>query len=85
MKFNIHQGAFYLFPDISWYFGKSDGKTTINNSDDLCMYLLNTCYVSLVAGSPFGSPECIRISYAASEENLLEAISRIKNQLSKLQ
>lgn len=84
LKCNIPQGAFYLFPDISWYFGKSDGKTTINNSDDLCMYLLNTCHVSLVAGSPFGSPECIRISYAASEENLLEAISRIKNQLIKL-
>ena len=49
------------------------------------MYLLNTCYVALVAGTPFGNPECVRISYASSEENLLEAISRIKNHLSKLQ
>ena len=48
------------------------------------MYLLNTCYVALVAGTPFGNPECVRISYAASEENLLEAIRRIKNQLSNL-
>ena len=81
---NIPQGAFYLFPDVSYYFGKSDGTITINSSDDLCMYLLNTCYVALVAGTPFGNPECVRISYAASEENLLEAIRRIKNQLSNL-
>ena len=81
---NVPQGAFYLFPDVSYYFGKSDGTTIINSSDDLCMYLLNTCYVALVAGTPFGNPECVRISYAASEENLLEAINRIKNQLSKL-
>ena len=81
---NIPQGAFYLFPDVSYYFGKSDGTITINSSDDLCMYLLNTCYVALVAGTPFGNPECVRISYAASEENLLEALSRIKNQLYKL-
>ena len=64
--------------------GNSDGKTTIKSSDDLCMYLLNNCYVALVAGSPFGNPECIRISYAASEKNLLEAISRIRIQLGKL-
>ena len=84
VKCNVPEGAFYLFPDISYYFGKSDGETTINSSDDLCMYLLNKCYVALVAGTPFGNPECVRISYAASEENLLEAISRIKKQLSKL-
>ena len=84
IKCNVPEGAFYLFPDISYYFGKSDGETTINSSDDLCMYLLNKCYVALVAGTPFGNPECVRISYAASEENLLEAINRIKNQLSKL-
>ena len=85
ISFNVPQGAFYLFPDVSYYFGKSDGTTTINSSDDLCMYLLNRCYVALVAGTPFGNPECVRISYASSEESLLEAISRIKNQLSKLQ
>jgi len=84
IKCNVPQGAFYLFPDISYYLGKTDGKTIINSSDDLCMYLLNSCYVSLVSGTPFGSPECLRISYAASEKNLLEAISRIKHQLSKL-
>ena len=84
VKCNVPEGAFYLFPDISYYFGKSDGEITINSSDDLCMYLLNKCYVALVAGTPFGNPECVRISYAASEENLLEAISRIKKQLSKL-
>jgi len=84
IKCNIPQGAFYLFPDVSYYFGKSDGETVINNSDDFCMYLLNNCYVALVAGTPFGNPECVRISYAASEENLLEAISRIKYQLAKL-
>ena len=84
MKCNVPQGAFYLFPDVSYYFGKSDGDTTINNSDDLCMYLLNNCYVAFVAGSAFGNPECIRISYAASEENLIEAFNRIKTQLEKL-
>lgn len=84
VKCNVPEGAFYLFPDVSYYFGKSDGEITINSSDDLCMYLLNKCYVALVAGTPFGNPECVRISYAASEENLLEAISRIKKQLSKL-
>ena len=84
IKCNVPQGAFYLFPDVSYYFGKSDGKNTINSSDELCMYLLNNCFVALVAGTPFGNPECVRISYAASEDNLLEAIKRIKNQLSKL-
>ena len=84
IKCNVPQGAFYLFPDVSYYFGKSDGKNTINSSDELCMYLLNNCFVALVSGTPFGNPECVRISYAASEDDLLEAIKRIKNQLSKL-
>jgi aspartate aminotransferase len=84
VRCNIPDGAFYIFPDISYYFGKSDGTTTINNANDLCMYLLNNCYVALVSGSAFGNPECIRISYAASDEKLLEASKRIKNQLSKL-
>ena len=78
IKCNIPQGAFYLFPDVSYFFGKTDGTTKSNSSTVLCMYLLNTCYVALVAGTPFGNPECVRISYAASEENLLEAIKRIK-------
>jgi aspartate aminotransferase len=84
VRCNIPDGAFYIFPDISYYFGKSDGTTTINNANDLCMYLLNNCYVALVSGSAFGNPECIRISYAASDEKLLEASKRIKYQLSKL-
>ena len=81
---NIPDGAFYIFPDISYFFGKTDGKNVINDANDLCMYLLNTCYVALVSGAPFGNPECVRISYAASEENLLEAVKRIKSQLEKL-
>ena len=81
---NIPQGAFYVFPDVSYYFGKSDGTTTINNSDDLCMYLLNNAHVAFVAGDAFGNPECIRISYAAADEKLIEAVDRIKKQLAKL-
>jgi aspartate aminotransferase len=71
-------GAFYVFPDISYYFGKTDGTTTINTAEDLCMYLLNTQYVSLVTGEAFGEPNCIRLSYAASDESLIEAIGKIK-------
>ena len=59
-------------------------KLSVNNSDDLCMYLLNSCYVALVAGTPFGSPECVRISYAASEEDLLEAIRQNKKSIIKI-
>ena len=84
IKCNVPQGAFYVFPDVSFYFGKSVGNTTINNSDDFCMYLLNTAYVALVAGDAFGNPECVRISYAASDDKLMVAISRIKKQLAKL-
>ena len=84
VKCNIPQGAFYLFPDISAYFGKSDGSTTINNADDLCMYLLNLSHVACVAGDAFGNPECIRISYAASDNKLKEAMSRVKDGLAKL-
>ena len=84
VKCNIPDGAFYIFPDISYFFGKTDGKNVINDANDLCMYLLNTCFVALVSGAPFGNPECVRISYAASEENLLEAVKRIKSQLEKL-
>ncbi len=84
MKSNIPKGAFYLFPDISYYFGKSNGKSTINNSTDLCMYLLEDAHVALVSGDAFGSPECIRISYATSKEHIAEAVNRIKNSLAKL-
>ena len=84
IKCNVPQGAFYVFPDVSYYFGKSDGTTTINNSDDFCMYLLNSAHVALVAGDSFGNPECVRISYAAADEKLMQAMDRIKKQLAQL-
>ena len=84
IKTNNPGGAFYVFPDCSAYFGKSDGNTTIRNSSDLCIYLLDKALVALVTGDAFGDPNCFRISYAASEETLLEAMRRIKTALSKL-
>ncbi len=84
MKLNHPDGAFYIFPDISWYFGKSDGKITINNANDLCIYLLNKVFVALVPGDAFGDPNCIRFSYATSKEKLTEAVRRIKSALAEL-
>ena len=83
-KVNVPQGAFYAFPDVSYYFGKSDGTTTINNSDDFSNWLLNNSYVSTVAGSGFGAPDCIRISTAAADESLVEAVQRIKDAVATL-
>ena len=83
-KVNHPKGAFYSFPDISYFFGKSDGTTTINNSVDFCEYLLQNAFVACVAGSAFGADECMRISYAASEEQLKEAVRRIGEAVSKL-
>ena len=85
IRTNTPDGAFYIFPDVSNYFGKSDGEKTILNSSDFCMYILNDAHVALVAGEAFGSPNCVRISYAASEENLIEAVKRMKKSLAKLQ
>ncbi|MBI9053624.1 MAG: pyridoxal phosphate-dependent aminotransferase [Bacteroidales bacterium] len=84
LKNNVPQGAFYLFPEASSYFGKSDGETTINNSEELCMYILEKALVATVPGSAFGSPDYIRFSYATSDEKLVEAIKRMKNVLDKL-
>ena len=84
IKCNVPQGAFYVFPDISSYFDKSDGNITINNANDFCMYLLNNAHVACVAGDAFGNKKCIRISYAAADERIIEAMSRIKKQLKKL-
>lgn len=84
IKTYVPNGAFYIFPDVSEYFGKSDGETTIHNASDFCMYILNKAHVSLVTGEAFGAPECVRLSYAASDEALVEAINRIKDTLSKL-
>ena len=84
IKANIPDGAFYVFPDISDYFGKSDGGKTINNSKDFCMYILEKVYVAIVPGGAFGNPDCVRISYATSKEQIIEAISRIKKALAEL-
>ena len=81
---NVPEGAFYLFPKCSSYFGKKDGDRVINTSSDLAMYLLEEGHVAMVGGDAFGSPECIRMSYATSDENIVEAISRIKKALAKL-
>ncbi len=84
IKTNHPGGAFYVFPDCSYYFGKTNGKTTINSSSDLCLYLLEESLVAVVTGDAFGDANCFRISYAASEETLNEAMRRIKDALSKL-
>ena len=81
---NIPQGAFYLFPKCNSYFGKSNGNKTINNSTDFAMYLLEEAHVATVGGDAFGDPDCFRMSYATSDENIKEAIRRIKEALSKL-
>jgi aspartate aminotransferase len=83
-KVNVPEGAFYAFPDVSYYFGKSDGKVTIKDSDDLAMWLLENSYVATVGGSSFGAPNCIRISTAASDEALTEAVSRIRTAVGSL-
>lgn len=84
LKLNNPKGAFYVFPDVSSYFGKSYNGNTINNASDLAMFLLNEGLVALVTGDAFGDPNCIRFSYATSEDILIEAIKRIKNTLALL-
>ena len=81
---NEPHGAFYLFPKCSFYFGKSDSKRTINNSMDFAIYLLEEAHVATVGGDAFGSPECFRMSYATSDENITEALRRIKEAVCKL-
>jgi len=78
------EGAFYIFPDISSYFGKTDGEHTIHTSGDFCMYLLNTAHVSSVMGEAFGNPDCVRFSFANSLPRIEEAWARIKVALAKL-
>ncbi|MFN5149248.1 MAG: pyridoxal phosphate-dependent aminotransferase [Flavobacteriia bacterium] len=84
VKANVPVGAFYVFPDVSSFFGKSYNGTVIKDANDLCLYLLAEVLVALVSGDAFGDPKCIRISYAASEETLAEAMKRIKSALEKL-
>ena len=78
---NVPDGAFYVFPDISYFFGKEISGTKINNASDMSMFLLENALVATVTGDAFGNPNCIRISYAASKEKITEAVSRIKKLL----
>lgn len=84
VKCNMPAGAFYVFPEVKSYYGKTDGETTIKGSDDLCMFLLYNAHVACVAGNAFGNDDCIRLSYATSEDKLIEAVKRIKAALTKL-
>jgi len=84
IKLNKPMGAFYLFPDISGLFGKSYNGKTLNNSEDVAMFLIEEAHVATVSGSAFGTPECIRLSYAAADDVLAEAARRIREAVSKL-
>lgn len=81
LEVNVPEGAFYVFPDVSYYFGKTLNGVLINNADDLALYLLEYANVATVTGDAFGNPNCIRLSYATSEEVLIEAFKRIKEVL----
>ena len=84
LEVNVPQGAFYLFPKCSSLYGKSDGETVINNSTDFAMYLLEKGHVATVGGDAFGDPDCFRMSYATSDENIVEAMRRIKEAVERL-
>ena len=84
LEVNVPQGAFYLFPKCTSFYGKTDGERTINNSTDLAMYLLEVGHVATVGGDAFGDPQCFRMSYATSDENIVEAMRRIKETLAEL-
>ena len=84
LEVNVPEGAFYVFPKCSSFFGKTDGETTVNTSTDFAMYLLEKAHVATVGGDAFGDPECFRMSYATSEANIAEAMKRIKQALAAL-
>ena len=84
IKCSEPKGAFYVFPEVDQYFGRSDGTHIINDADDLCMYFLNTANVSTVTGRAFGAPNCIRISFANSMENIERGFEKIRHALEKL-
>jgi len=84
LKTSVPCGAFYVFPQVSSYFGKSDGNNLIQTSNDLCLYLLDKAHIATVPGEAFGEPACIRISFATSDENLNEAMNRMKKALAVL-
>lgn len=84
LEVNCPQGAFYLFPKCSSFYGKSCGTYVVNNSTDLAMYLLEEAHVATVGGDAFGDSDCFRMSYATSDDNIREAMRRIKEALAKL-
>ncbi|MBO7522278.1 MAG: aminotransferase class I/II-fold pyridoxal phosphate-dependent enzyme, partial [Bacteroidales bacterium] len=84
LKVRVPQGAFYVMPDVSFYLGKKYGDTLMATADDLALFLLDKAMVATVGGNSFGAPTCIRISYATSDEKLIEAVKRIKEALSLL-
>ena len=84
IKTHVPEGAFYFFPDVTAFFGKSAHGYAVANADDLCLYLLAVANVSLVTGSAFGAPDCVRLSYAAADEELVEALKRMKKALGEL-
>jgi len=84
LKTSKPDGAFYVFPDCSSYFGKTDGEMFIHNSDDFCFFLLSKAHVGVVSGDAFGAPGCFRLSYATSEEQLTKALQRIQESLARL-
>jgi aspartate aminotransferase len=84
VRCNVPPGAFYVFPDMSAFYGKSHEGTIIKNSSDLCMYLLEKGHIATVPGSAFGEDKCIRISYATSDDNLVKAMDRLENALKSL-
>lgn len=85
LKVNMPDGAFYFFPDVSYFIGSSYGDRKVESDSDLCMYLLEEAHVGMVPGTAFGAPGYMRLSYAASEEQLIEAVKRIKEALNKLE
>lgn len=84
IKTHVPEGAFYFFPDVTAFFEKSDGDMVIKDADDFCLYILKEAHVSLVTGAAFGAPDCIRLSYAASDEELKAALKKIKEATAKL-
>jgi aspartate aminotransferase len=84
LKHNLPEGAFYFFPDVTSFFGKTYNGETIHDADDLCMYLIKEGGLSVVTGKAFGDENCIRLSYAASEDTLKEAVNRLAAALEKL-
>ena len=84
LKVNLPDGAFYFFPDVTSFFGKSYNGKMINNADELSIYLLEEAHVATVGGDSFGDPRSIRLSYAAADDKLVEAVKRIKEALGKL-